>query len=132
MGHHHVHVGVQRRGRHDDLLDMVPGDVLSATWTLACTAAETPSGLDLKGPYIQGSPSSRFIYLSWGDVESEGGFTMFRRAKLMLDAIPETVMERAVHSGLLVGKLGLTDSMGGPVCAAVRPPAITWSAGKAR
>jgi hypothetical protein len=111
---------------------MVPGDVPSATWTLACTAVETPNGVDLKGPYIQGPPSNRFIYLCWGDVDDGSGFTMFRRAKLMFDAIPETVVDRAVRSGLLVGRLGLTDAKGGPVCAAVRPPAISWSAGEAR
>jgi hypothetical protein len=30
--------------------------------------------------------------------------------------------------GLLVGSLGLTDPKGHPLCAAVRPPVIEWSA----
>jgi hypothetical protein len=54
--------------------------------------------------------------------------TLFQRAKLWLDAIPPTVLDNAVDLGLLVGRLGLTDRKGNPLCAAVRPPAIQWSA----
>jgi hypothetical protein len=31
-------------------------------------------------------------------------------------------------SGVLVGRLGLTDPKGGPLCASVRPPVVQWSA----
>jgi hypothetical protein len=52
---------------------------------------------------------------------------MTRRAKLMLDAIPEHIVEQADASGVLHGDLGLTDAAGKPLCAAIRPPTITWS-----
>jgi hypothetical protein len=128
-GYHNVHVGVQRRNRRDELLDLVPGDAGSATWTLECTATRSPTGVDLRGPYIQGPPGGRFIYLSWGTVDRAGAFTLFRRAKLWLDAVLPDVMERALESGLLVGRLGLTDRKGHPLCATVRSPLIEWSAG---
>ncbi|MDH6707368.1 hypothetical protein P3T27_004105 [Kitasatospora sp. MAA19] len=32
-------------------------------------------------------------------------------------------------TGLLVARLGLTDAKGHPLCAAVRPPVVTWAAG---
>ena len=35
-GHHNIHVGVQRRNRRDELLDLVPGDAPSAVWTVDC------------------------------------------------------------------------------------------------
>jgi hypothetical protein len=54
---------------------------------------------------------------------------MFRRAKLMLDAVPPDVLRRAVDSGRLVGRMGLTDDKGHPRCAAVRPPVVEWTAG---
>ncbi|WP_420706631.1 DUF5990 family protein [Streptomyces sp. BoleA5] len=38
-------------------------------------------------------------------------------------------LRAAVRSGTLLGRLGLTDVRGGPLCAAVRPPLVTWSAG---
>lgn len=123
-----VHVGVQRRGRPDDLLDLAPGDAAAATWTLECTTRPTADGLDVTGPCIQGRPGDRFVYLSWGTVAEVGTFTMFRRAKLMLDAVDPAVLEAAADDGVLVARLGLTDNCGEPLCAAVRPPRITWTA----
>ena len=99
-----------------------------AEWELECTATEGPSGVDLKGPFLQGGPGKRFVYLSWGVVGDAGAFTMFRRAKLMLDGVPTDVLRRAVTSGLLIGRIGLTDEKGHPRCAAVRPPLIDWTA----
>ena len=128
-GHRGVHVAVQRRGRPDELLGLVPGDADSASWTLDCEARQTADGIDLTGPYIQGRPGGRFIYLSWGTVEQPGTFTMFRRAKLMLDEVDHTLLDAALASGALIGRLGLTDAAGNPLCAAVRPPLIEWSAG---
>jgi hypothetical protein len=130
---------VQRRAKRDELLDLVPGNSTSATWTLDCTV--TPGspgagdadgkGTDIKGPYIQGPPGGRFIYLSWGTVDGAGTFTLFRRAKLLLDAIPPAVLDSAIQRGVLTGRLGLTDPKGNPRCAAVRPPVIEWSAADA-
>jgi Family of unknown function (DUF5990) len=51
-----------------------------------------------------------------------------RRAKLWLNAIPPAVIGSALSGGMLVGRLGLTDARGNPLCAAVRPPVIQWSA----
>jgi len=95
---------------------------------MECTAVPSPAGTDLKGPYIQGPPGGRFFYLSWGTVDDTAGFTLFRRAKLGLDAVPADVLGQALDLGLLVGRLGLTDPKGNPLCAAVRPPVIEWSA----
>lgn len=63
-GYHNIYVGVQRRNRRDELLGLVRGDAPSATWTMDWEALPSPTGVDLKGPYIQGPPSDRFIYLS--------------------------------------------------------------------
>ncbi|GII33633.1 DUF5990 family protein [Planotetraspora mira] len=128
-GYSGVHVGVQRRDRRDELLGLHPGDATSAAWTLECTATPTPGGVDLRGPHIQGRPGSRFIYLSWGTVDDAGVFSMFRRAKLMLDAVDAGTVDAAVRSGRLLGRLGLTDGRGEPLCAAVRPPRIEWTVG---
>ncbi len=127
-GYQNIHVGIQRRGRRDEFLGLVPGDAPSATWTVECTPAPSASGTDLAGPYIQGPPGGRFIYLSWGTVDDAGGFSLFRRAKLWLGAVPADVLDQAVDRGLLVGRVGLTDPEGNPRCAAVRPPVIQWSA----
>lgn len=129
-GHHGIHVGVQRVKPRDELLDMVPASVASATWTLECTATRTPNGVDIKGPYVQGRPGGRFIYLSWGTVDNAGEFSMFRRAKLVLGEVPAEVMESAFDTQVLVGRLGLTDHKGNPLCASVSSSAIEWVAAR--
>jgi hypothetical protein len=123
-----IHVAVQRRDRPAELLEPQPGDAASATWTLECTALASPAGTDVEGPYVQDRLGRRFIYLSWGTVDESGVFSMFRRAKLMLDVIPAEVLAAAAREGLLVGRLGLTDAHGNPLCARVEPPHITWTA----
>ena len=123
-----IHVAVQHRDRPAELLGLQSGDAASATWTLECATAASPNGTDVKGPYVQGRPGGRFIYLSWGTVDDSGTFTMFRRAKLLLDAVPAEVLDAAARTGLLVGRLGLTDACGTPLCARVVPPHITWTA----
>ncbi|GAB3964371.1 hypothetical protein GCM10029978_024700 [Actinoallomurus acanthiterrae] len=128
-GYRDIHVGVQRRDRPAELLDLHPGDAPSAAWELEVTATAAEAGWDLRGPYVQGRPGGRFVYLSWGSVNDGGRFAMFRRAKLWFDAIGPDVLEAAVRGGLLVGRLGLTDARGHPLCASVRPPLIEWSAG---
>jgi len=132
-GYHNIHVGIQRRGKRDELLDLTPGDAPAATWTIECQVggAADPSGgtADVKGLYIQGPPGGRFIYLSWVTVDDAGNTSLFRRAKLWLDGVPPSVLEDAVRTGLLVGRLGLTDDKGKPTCTAGRPPTIEWSAG---
>ncbi len=71
---------------------------------------------DFRGPYVHGRPGARFLYLVW---EREG--VGFRRCKLGL--APELAAAPA-----LTATLSLTDAKGGPVCASVRPPQVTWSA----
>ena len=123
-GYSNIYAGVQRKNRPDELLDIHPGDAAQAVWTLDCSV----DGADVRGPYIQGPPGGRFIYLSWGGVNDGGAFTMFRRAKLMLGDVPPDVLAAAIASGMLIGSLGLTDAKGHPVCARVRPPQISWTA----
>ncbi|MFE7487551.1 DUF5990 family protein [Kitasatospora sp. NPDC057541] len=127
-GYRDIRVAVQRRDRPGELLDPRPGDAPSAVWTLECTASVTPGGIDLGGPYVQGRPGRRFVHLVWQAADDSGGFTVFRRAKLMLDAVDATVAAEAVAAGRLVARLGLTGAEGHPLCAAVRPPAVVWSA----
>lgn len=124
-GYRNIHVGVQRRNRREELLDLHAGDGPTAVWALDCAI----DGTDVRGPYIQGPPGGRFIYLSWGTVDDAGRFTLFRRAKLMLEDVPADVLDAAATSGLLIGSLGLTDVKGHPLCARVRPPLISWTAG---
>jgi hypothetical protein len=107
-------------------MGQVSADVESVTWDLDATPVSTDPP-DFRGPYISGPHGGRFIYLSWGVVDEPGTFEMFRRAKIMFDGIPAEVLKAARASGVLIGRLGLTDPKGNPTCAAVRPPLIEWT-----
>jgi Family of unknown function (DUF5990) len=139
-GYDGIMVAVQRRNKPAELIGLTPGDAPSAVWDLDCAVTRTETGTDVRGPFIQGPPGARFVYLSW--VYSDGskapsqpdpsggtggsGLTLFRRAKLRLDAVPAAVMDAATERGTLIGRLRLTDDKGHPLCASVRPPLIEW------
>jgi Family of unknown function (DUF5990) len=120
-----VHVGLQV-GR--DPADLVAADAPSARWETDVRVLAADDGShDFRGPAVQGKKGERFVYLTWGDVDS-GAFNMFRRAKLMLGVVDPGLIKRAEISGRsLVGTVPLTDGRGGPLCARVVPPTIAWS-----
>ena len=124
----HLRVGVQRLKAVEQLATT---DTDLRTWDLEATVHRDADGaIDLRGPYVHGRRGDRFLYLSWGTTDSGGNITMFRRAKLMLAAVDDMVVEAAETGGRpLVGRLSLTGRDGTPVCAAVRPPAIAWTVG---
>lgn len=62
-----------------------------------------------------------------GNLGNDTTFEMFRRAKLMLNRIDSTTIDTALDTGSLVAHIDLTGDDGGPRCARVEPPAISWS-----
>ena len=120
-----VHVGIQRRA---EVIDVVPGDAAEAAFDLTVDVLADDGGrLDFRGPHVHGKRGERFLYLSWGTIAPDGSFTMFRRAKIHLSAIDPGDVQQALEVGtVLEGHLSLTDAKGGPVCASIRPPRITW------
>ena len=122
---------MQRRTPRSELLGLTAADATSVVWTLDCDVVESAAGVDFKGPYIQGRPHERFIYLSWGSVDSAGGFNMFRRAKLWLDAIDADTLAAAIGTDRpAVARLGLTDAKGHPTLCRGAAAVDQWSAGK--
>jgi hypothetical protein len=117
-----VRVGVQR-GREAE--QFVPGDAAEAVFDLSLTPV-APG--EARGPFVQGRRGERFLYLVWA---SGAERTMFRRLKLMLADVPPAVWEAAQQPGRrLEAHLGLTDGRGGPRCARVGPPTVTWRTGR--
>jgi hypothetical protein len=122
-----VHVAVQI-GKEP--FGPVRGDAPTARWDLDVRAVVEDGAVDLRGAAVHGRKGERFLYLTWGDLGGDGSFGMFRRAKLMVaDIDPELLAAAAGDDGALVATIGLTDERGGPRCARVRPPAISWRAG---
>ena len=125
LAYENVHVGVQRRR---DVVDLVPGDAPDIEWNLIVDTVTKDGALDLRGPFVHGKRGDRFLYLGWGTVDDANHFEMFRRAKLMFDAVPEELLRSAQAPGhRLVGTVNMTHDDGMPRCAAVRPPVIEWT-----
>jgi hypothetical protein len=119
-GHGRIGVALQVR---TDPVGVVAGDAADARWETDVAVV----GDDFRGPAVHGRRGERFVYLTWGDL-SDGGFAMFRRAKLMLSRVdPALVDEADVDGRCLVADVVLTDDRGGPRCARVDPPAVRWS-----
>jgi len=116
-----VQVGVQVR---QEPAELTRGDATEARWNLAIDVVDR----DVRGRAVHGRRGERFIYLTWGEVGSDGAFEVFRRAKLMLDPIGADIVEAALDTAGLLARVDLTGDDGGPRCARVDPPAITWSA----
>ncbi|MFD4700330.1 DUF5990 family protein [Streptomyces niveus] len=129
----HVHVGTQRGGEPDQL---VSADAARAVFEIPVETVPAGDGTgdgagdragdgatDFRGPYVQGRRGARFVYLTWGELPPGGAFGMFRRAKIFLADVPGELL----GAGTVETTLGLTDAAGMPLCAAVRPPAITWT-----
>ena len=85
--------------------------------------------VEFTGPYIQGGPGRRFIYLRgvWSRTTAPSRCSA-GPSSCSTPCRPD-VARQAVDTGVLVGALGLTDDKGNPLCAGVRPSAIEWSAG---
>ena len=108
--HTDIHVGLQV-GREPT--GLVPADADRAEWVTEVEAR----GEDFRGPAVQGRRGERFVYLTWGSGNRQE-FAMFRRAKLMLADLPTGADEVTVD-------VDLTDELGMPRCARLRPPAIS-------
>lgn len=119
-----VHVGVQQ-GREPT--GLVRADTEPTRWEVDVDLVDHDGDLDFRGPAVQGKRGDRFVYLTWGELGASEDFEMFRRAKLMLNRIDGTIVEAARAADHMVARVDLTDGDGGPRCARVDPPAISWS-----
>lgn len=121
-----VQVGVQVRR---DPVQLVPADAETARWELDISVVEGPDGrFDFTGGAVHGRRDDRFLYLTWGNVTSGGGFDMFRRAKLMHNRVdPQLIGTAARQDRALIGRVRLSDDLGAPRCARVDPRDLRWA-----
>ena len=139
VGHENVYVALG--GKSEDraaltmsnkpglALEPVPGDASAARWEMPVTVKRDEDGFDFAGPFVRGDRTDRHLGLAWGDVPGDGTLRLFRGAKLRLIDIDPAIIEQAIRPGRrLIARIRLTDARGNPVCARVRPPALTWSA----
>lgn len=118
--------GVAVPGHPWRITDVTPGDATTASWECDVEVGRDEDGLDFTGPRVRGVRDDRHLALYWGDYDGTA-LHMFRGAKLRLVDVDPEIIAAARQSGRrLVGRLGLTDANGLPVCA--RQHGIAWSA----
>ncbi|HEV7238700.1 MAG TPA: DUF5990 family protein [Thermoanaerobaculia bacterium] len=74
----------------------------------------------LLGPFAQGPPASRFVYVSSGKHAGQLESCWDRRAKVQLGGVDATLIEQAARSGAVIEtQIAGTGRDGGPACATV-------------
>jgi hypothetical protein len=118
-----------QRGR-DDLVKpfLATTDLVSFAITLELGALLADGSANFRGPYAQGAPADRFVYVNSGFYAGQMGTPWERRAKIKLAGIPIELVERAAGrpDAAIEALIHGTMNDGGPVCASVRPPQISW------
>ncbi len=77
---------------------------------------------NFRGPFTQGPPASRFIYVNSGTYAGQADSCWSRRAKIPLSGITWELIEEALSKSgaVLEARIPGTAGDGGPVCATVR------------
>jgi hypothetical protein len=93
-----------------------------------------PYGLNFLGPFTQGTPRSRFVYVNSGTYAGDEASCWSRRAKVPLAGITAELVERAAATpgAALRARIRGRARDGGPVCASVEVLEPGWSVVKVR
>ena len=101
-------------------------DALVFDFTVRVGATPPGAAPRFLGPFTQGPPSARFVYVTSGRRAGQENTPWDRRAKIPLAGITEPMIESALSaSGARIEtEMAGTGSDGGPTCATVK--AIVW------
>ena len=118
-----------QRGR-DELVRpfLATADSVSLAITLTLGPSLADGSPNFRGPFAQGTPADRFVYVNSGLSAGQTGTPWQRRAKIKLADIPIALVERAAGDPNAAIEACIEGTMkdGGPVCASVRAPQISW------
>jgi hypothetical protein len=119
-----VRLGIQK-GK--DVIEDVSGDVESVTFNVPLRVEQQPTGQPkFLGPFAQGTPQERFIYLCWGE-RKDSNWETFRRAKIHLKHFDWQTVEKSLTTGAPIEAfINMTDKKGEPLCASVKDDKIDW------
>lgn len=119
-GHSEIWIGVQS-GK--EVVQRVKLPAESALFEIELKVANDNSEPhpNFVGPFAQGKPQDRFLYVCWGR-PGFGGWIGFRRAKLPLAGLTW----KSIESNVVRGRLKCTDPKGAPICATVKGEHFSW------
>jgi hypothetical protein len=87
------------------------------------SAGAKGAGPNLLGPFVQGPPAVRFVYIDIGACAGQAGTSLSRRLKVPLTGITPDILEQASNNPKLVleARVPGTGKDGTPTCATVKP-----------
>lgn len=111
-----------QRGRFELLAprEAEPG-AIRFDFALRVAARPAGGGPNFLGPYAQGSPADRFVYVNSGTSAGQAGSCWTRRAKVRLSGIGWELVEEvlAASGARLEARIEGAGRDGGPACASV-------------
>jgi uncharacterized protein DUF5990 len=118
--------------------DLVPpsadsGETVSFDFTVNIANDRVDGPPNFRGPFAQGPPGGRFIYINSGTYAGQADSCWSRRAKIPLSGITWDLIEEALSksSAVLEARITGTAGDGGPACATVRLLDAGWKVQKA-
>jgi hypothetical protein len=107
--------------------DLVPpssesGEITSFDFTVIIANNRNDGPPKFRGPFVQGPPAGRFIYVNSGTYAGHLDSCWSRRAKVPLSGITWDLIEEAMSksSAVLEARIAGTAEDGGPACATVK------------
>ncbi len=111
-----------QRGR-GELLEpaQASADTLVFDFTVRVGAARADGAPSLLGPFTQGTPADRFVYVNSGTLAGQADSCWTRRAKVRLAGIGRELVDAALGTpgAVLQARIEGTGRDGGPACASV-------------
>lgn len=102
-------------------------EAISFDFTLRVEPGKADRPLRLLGPFAQGPPAGRFVYVNSGKQAGQADSCWDRRAKVPLAGVESSLIEEAMSSSgtMIEAEIAGTGRDGGPACATV-PLAREW------
>jgi len=103
------------------------GATLSFDFTVRVRTGSS-GALNFLGPFTQGPPSVRFVYVNMGTSAGDAGSCWTRRAKISLRGITAELVAalEKTPAGILEARYAGTGKDGGPTCASVKLLGDGW------
>lgn len=94
-------------------------DALTFDFAVTVSGVTSAGAPRLLGPFVQGPPDGRFVYLNSGTYAGQTGSTWQRRAKVPLAELSWPLIEALPPGGRLEARIAGKARDGGPACASV-------------
>ncbi len=76
----------------------------------------------LSGPFVQGPPDGRFVYIDIGTLAGQTGFSWSRRLKIPLGTITSEMIDKSLSGSVIIEtSVPGIGKDGGPNCGSVKP-----------